>query len=64
VRLEVVAAVNRLSPQQRAVVFLTYWHDLDRATVAGMLAVSDGTVRRQLARAHRRLRKELDERAT
>ena len=53
-----------LSPQQRAVVFLTYWHDQDRATVARTLAVSDGTVRRQLARAHRRLRKELDERAT
>jgi DNA-directed RNA polymerase specialized sigma24 family protein len=61
---EVLAAVKRLSPQQRAVVFLTYWHDHDRATVARTLAVSDGTVRRQLARAHRRLRKELDERAT
>jgi RNA polymerase sigma factor (sigma-70 family) len=64
IRPEVVAAVKRLSPQQRAVVFLTYWHDHDRATVARTLAVSDGTVRRQLARAHRRLRKELDERAT
>lgn len=60
---EIHAAVKRLSPQQRAVVFLTYWHDQDRATVARTLAVSDGTVRRQLARAHRRLRKELDERA-
>jgi RNA polymerase sigma factor (sigma-70 family) len=56
---EVVAAVRGLSPQQRAVVFLTYWQDLDRATVAATLGVSDGTVRRQLARAHARLRKEL-----
>ena len=64
VRPEVVDAVKRLSPQQRAVVFLTYWQDLDRASVAETLAVTDGTVRRQLARAHRRLRRELDERGT
>ncbi len=58
---EVWAAVAGLSRQQRAVVFLTYWDDLDTETVAGMLGVSAGTVRKQLGRARRRLREVLDE---
>jgi RNA polymerase sigma factor (sigma-70 family) len=45
-----------LSPQQRAVVYLTYWHDWDPATIAAALAVSEGTVRKQLARARAHLR--------
>ena len=56
---EVGAAVGRLSPQQRAVIYLTYWDDLSVAVVATTLGVSDGTVRRQLARARARLRKVL-----
>ena len=56
---EVWSAIGRLSPQQRAVVFLTYWEDLDPAGVAELLAVSEGTVRKQLARARERLRKVL-----
>ncbi len=55
----VAAAVARLSPQQRAVVFLTYWDDLDARTVADLLGVSEGTVRRQLGRARDRLREVL-----
>jgi RNA polymerase sigma factor (sigma-70 family) len=56
---EVAAAVSRLSPQQRAVVFLTYWDDLDARTVADLIGVSEGTVRRQLGRARERLREVL-----
>ena len=56
---EVHDALAALSHQQRAVVFLTYWSDLDVAGVAETLGVSDGTVRKQLARARRRLREVL-----
>jgi RNA polymerase sigma factor (sigma-70 family) len=49
-----------LSPQQRTVVFLTYWCDLAPVDIAGVLGVSDGTVRKQLARARARLREVLD----
>ncbi|MEE9206388.1 MAG: sigma-70 family RNA polymerase sigma factor [Acidimicrobiia bacterium] len=56
---EVAAAVARLSPQQRAVVFLTYWDDLDARTVAVLCGVSEGTVRKQLGRARKKLREVL-----
>jgi RNA polymerase sigma factor (sigma-70 family) len=46
IRPEVVAAVVRLSPQQRACVFLTYWEDLSIAEVAERLAIGAGTVKR------------------
>ncbi len=48
-----------LSPQQKAVVFLTYWYDLSPASVGELLAVSEGTVRKQLARARNHLREVL-----
>ncbi len=51
-----VEAFGDLSVQQRAVVYLTYWQDLSVSGVADTLGVSDGTVRRQLARARSRLR--------
>ncbi len=54
-RPEIAAALARLSPQQRAVIHLTYWEDLTPATVAERLGVGEGTVRRQLARARARL---------
>ena len=53
-------AVARLSVRQRAVVVLTYWADLDPAAIAVMLDVSEGSVRRHLARARAHLRKVLD----
>ena len=59
VRPEILAAVSRLSVQQRAVIFLTYWDDLDPRSVAGLLNISDGSVRRHLARARSHLRKVL-----
>lgn len=58
---EVVAAVRRLSHQQRAVIFLTYWVDLAPADVAEHLGVSEGSVRKQLARARKRLGEVLDD---
>ena len=56
---EVAAALDQLPLQQRAVVVLTYWLDLDTASVAHLLGVSDGTVRKQLARARARLKEAL-----
>lgn len=54
-------ALAQLSPQQRAVVYLTYWDDLTPAQVAEALGVGEGTVRKQLARAREQLRRILDE---
>ncbi len=55
----VVTAVGRLSVMQRAVVYLTYWHDLTAESAAQELGVSTGTVKRHLARARQTLRKAL-----
>ncbi|MCP3976040.1 MAG: sigma-70 family RNA polymerase sigma factor [bacterium] len=61
---EVAAAVRSLSSRQRAVVFLAYWADMTPAQIAEHLHISDGSVRRHLARARARLREVLDERHT
>jgi len=58
-RPDVAAAVRRLSVQQRAVIVLTYWADLDPAAVARRLGIGEGSVRRHLARARANLRKVL-----
>jgi RNA polymerase sigma-70 factor (ECF subfamily) len=58
---DVLRAVARLSMRQRAVVFLTYWSDLEPATVAGLLGIGEGSVRKHLARARARLRELLDD---
>ncbi len=55
----IVDALDQLSSQQRTVVVLTYWMDLEPSAIAGLLDVSDGAVRKQLARARARLREEL-----
>ncbi|MCC6435680.1 MAG: sigma-70 family RNA polymerase sigma factor [Acidimicrobiales bacterium] len=55
-RPELRAAVRALSPQQRAVVFHTYWEDRTPAEVARLLGCSEGAVKRQLARARAKLR--------
>lgn len=58
-RPDVAAAVLDLSPQQRAVVVLTYWQDLPPAAVADLLDISEGAVRKHLARARTHLRRVL-----
>jgi RNA polymerase sigma factor (sigma-70 family) len=59
-RPDVAVAVAALSVRQKAVVVLTYWADLDVATVADRLGISEGAVRSHLARARARLREALD----
>jgi DNA-directed RNA polymerase specialized sigma24 family protein len=56
---EVLAAVTELSERQRAVIYLTYWEDLDPRSIADLLNITDGAVRRHLARARKALRKVL-----
>jgi RNA polymerase sigma factor (sigma-70 family) len=60
VRPEVLAAVARLSIRQRAVIVLTYWDDLDPAAIATLLHITDGSVRRHLARGRSRLKETLN----
>ena len=59
---DVAQAVARLSTQQRACVFLTYWQDLTPAQVAELLSVAEGTVKAHLAKARKTLREVLDDR--
>jgi len=61
VDVDVLAAVNKLSVQQRAAVVLTYWEDLSPTEVSTRLGISEGTVKRHLARARARLKELLDE---
>jgi DNA-directed RNA polymerase specialized sigma24 family protein len=49
-------ALDVLSVQQRAAVVLTYWQDLGPGDVAKLLGVTEGSVRKQLARARKKLR--------
>ena len=60
VSLDARRALDRLSEQQRAAVFLVYWCDHTADDAAELLGVSSGTVRKQLARARARLREVLD----
>ncbi len=61
VRPEVIEALNRLSPMQRAVSYLFYIEDLGESSVAERLGISRGSVRRHLGRAREKLRLILDE---
>jgi RNA polymerase sigma factor (sigma-70 family) len=58
-RPEVIAAIRELSFRQRAVIVLTYWADLTPRDVANALGISEGTVKRHLARARGRLKEVL-----
>lgn len=60
IRPEVLEAMSVLSPQQRAAVVLSYWEDLTPSEVGERLGVSEGSVRRQLARGRAKLREVLD----
>jgi RNA polymerase sigma-70 factor (sigma-E family) len=58
-RGDIIAALDRLGPRQRAVVVLRHWLDLDVAETARMLGCSVGTVKSQNARALTHLRETL-----
>jgi len=58
--LDAHRALAALSGQQRAVIYLTYWEDQSPAQIAALLDVSEGAVRKQLARARDHLRRILD----
>jgi RNA polymerase sigma factor (sigma-70 family) len=55
------AAVEQLPERQRLVLFLRYYADLDYRTIAGAVAISEGTVAATLNAAHGRLRQLLSE---
>ncbi len=57
---ETWTVVASLSVRQRAVVFLTYWADLDTRSVAELLGISEGSVYQHLNRARATLRKRID----
>lgn len=52
-------ALDRLSVRQRAAVFVTYWLDASPTEAASMLGVSEGAVKRHLARGRATLREVL-----
>jgi RNA polymerase sigma factor (sigma-70 family) len=59
VRPEVLVAIGQLSVRQRAVIVLTYWDDLTPSSIAKLLGISEGAVRRHLARGRHRLKEAL-----
>lgn len=56
---EVLAAVMQLPLRQRAATFLVYWEDCSMREAARAMGVSEGTVKRYLALARRRLKGKL-----
>ncbi|MCB0956879.1 MAG: sigma-70 family RNA polymerase sigma factor [Ilumatobacter sp.] len=54
-RADVLDAVGRLTPRQRALTYLVYWQDLPVVDAAAELGVSVRTAERELANARRRL---------
>jgi RNA polymerase sigma factor (sigma-70 family) len=55
VRPEVLAAMRRLDPRQRAIVFFTYWQDRAPAEIAADLGINVRTVQRELSSARQQL---------
>ncbi|MCC6437792.1 MAG: RNA polymerase sigma factor [Acidimicrobiales bacterium] len=58
---EVRRALQRLSIKQRGTVYLTYWEDLNPRDIGELLGISEGSVKRHLARARAQLREVLRE---
>ena len=55
--IEVREHLMRLTVRQRAVIYLTYWEDMQVADVASMLSISIPTAKRELRAARQRLEK-------
>jgi RNA polymerase sigma-70 factor (sigma-E family) len=55
-RLDLAAALAKLSPKQRAMVVLRFMEDLPIAEVASLMGVAEGTVKSQTARGLEALR--------
>ncbi len=53
---ELAAALRRLSPRRRLIVFLRYFGDFSYAEIAAACDVSEGTIAATLAQAHGELR--------
>jgi len=53
---ELDAALRRLSPRRRLIVFLRYFGDFSYAEIAAACDVSEGTIAATLAQAHAELR--------
>ena len=56
---ETLELLIKLTVRQRAVIYLTYWEDLDADAVAEALGLSRRTVERELSVARQRLKKGL-----
>jgi RNA polymerase sigma-70 factor (ECF subfamily) len=59
VSVETLELLVKLTVRQRAVIYLTYWEDLDGEAVAAALGLSRRTVERELSVARQRLKKGL-----
>jgi RNA polymerase sigma-70 factor (sigma-E family) len=55
-RLEMIAALNRLPPRQRATLVLRYWEQLSVDETATAMGCSTGTVKSQSAKGLRKLK--------
>jgi RNA polymerase sigma factor (sigma-70 family) len=56
---DIRSALRGLSLRQRGIVYLTYWEDLSPQQIATLLGISEGAVKRHLARARAQLREVL-----
>jgi RNA polymerase sigma-70 factor (ECF subfamily) len=57
---ELAAAIRRLPPRRRLIVFLRYFGDLSYEAIGELCGISEGTVGAALAQAHTQLRRELE----
>ncbi|MFN0025661.1 MAG: RNA polymerase sigma factor [Acidimicrobiales bacterium] len=58
---DITSALQRLSLRQRGIVYLTYWEDRSPQQIAALLGISEGAIKRHLARARAQLREVLDD---
>jgi RNA polymerase sigma-70 factor (ECF subfamily) len=56
---DLAAAIRRLPPRRRLIVFLRYFADLSYESIGELCGISEGTVGAALAQAHAELRREL-----